>query len=337
MRVPKVILVLILLANSLSAVAQFGSGDPVAINKLMSRVLVVITEVPDKQWIDSLEQKNPQAATMVKSQYDNFNRVFKESIDKNWALNKQVKRFTWDEFYALDATTKQLFTVMFLVRKQQTVKKGLYISDGAPVLVADKWNVVAGKPFEQFYHQLVVDFGENASRKPSSSIIETAPAFVISLPEQIPNRTSLFFAVKFANRYLLDKVSGMVGAFKFQEKLDENRMRLPGKTILIRKDWADETFTMKKVKQLYHYPVEICIEQILESMIQTNNVRYAFVVRIPNSVSSVFGSKLEYIQMIIDNEDGAILGISQPEGFGYAGEDKVRERSFKEMVKGMRY
>lgn len=339
---------LVLIAGMLlahTAIAQMGMGKPKEIKELGERKMIVIVEELNKKAAEKLKKKGKTAELAdIENHYEAFNAMVKEVVEKRWTMHKDVEYKTWAAFKRLSDKQREKYGVIYFMSKRASSFNAGYVPAGYTILNSDMDEKdVKEHNFASLFQTFTVDKAEDVPVDKVKFL--AAPVYTMTLPELYPTALSVTYAIAMTNAYFEKRVAGeKISRKSYEKEVAENSGRLAEKTLLIREDWKDDALTLGRIKEIYPHPVRTVSPTELADIVASGDPAYAWFVVVPTVNSSSRSNSVIYTQQIVDNATGDVCGMYLPGTGGMmlksliggsSGEDRMTEKSLKEMVKDM--
>lgn len=297
-----VIAALCVLGAQMPVHAQWGMGKKSEIEEVQNRPLIVLLETPSDKVIKKLTKKHKEEwIEEYKSAIEEHNADMKEMVEKFWTFSKgDIVYKTWDEIKEIKKQKKKDYALLMCAN----VVPNKFSAGEASEPGLDWRHEVNGKDDDDrdFLNQYtVIRIG----------LIEKLGAVALQpLPDIFPTKSDLAFGLQGAQTYMTRRLSKTYNMHDIKDDIKESAPKLANKTLLLRKDWVK--MNKAEVKAVYPYDFKLVDKDEFDEAIINADAKYAYAMIVPYVESSSSATRVFFIQVAVDAEDGNYLGMSLP-------------------------
>ncbi len=308
----RMIVLLVLLASTLTTRAQMGMGKIEEIEEVKKRKLIVMIEEPREKMLKKIAKKAKRGSVEdYKADLKTYNENIKTVVEKFWPYNKAgIQYMTFDQIKALSKKSKEYAVLICVSSEPRSTGAGFNYAEGL------YWVKDIKDDFEDrddaMFSAMAVNTIEDFSGR---------PVFYLPLYDVFPTKASLVYGIKgiesYFNMRIATKKNGAKGRDERERMEEEMKKRAPqvaNKTLLIREEWLDKELTKENLKTFYPYPYEICTRERMDEVAMNLDPKYAYGVVLPYVVSTSNANSVMYFQYVIDASDNQAMCFVKPSG-----------------------
>lgn len=270
------LLCLSLLFSAITASAQFVKTKDLEKMKKRTRIIVV-KEKPDKKILKQLGRTS-EMANDYKQAIKQLNLDFSEAIRQFWTVNT-------------GATIE--------VRTEKEIEKLRKKGDRTSIVMdCQSLHVKPGtrsrySKFTRTYTtglEWLKDTNNLSIPVINMTFIENDvryPFYIQNMSDKFPDYIDLAVGLRLATFVFSEQLDGKTSAV-LQQQIKHNAVLLKGKTLVLCRDWLDETFETNTAKQDYPFPIRYVNQDELEGLIRKDAFDSTVLAYIPAGVFSTF-------------------------------------------------
>ncbi|MCF6406585.1 hypothetical protein L3C95_27050 [Chitinophaga filiformis] len=271
------LLCLSLLFSAITASAQFVKTKDLEKMKKRTRVLVV-KEKPDKKILKQLARSSPEMANAYKQAIKQLNQDFPEAVRQFWTVNGNA--------------TIEVRTEKEIERIRKKNDRSSIVMDCQSLHVKPGVKSRYSKYTRTYTSALV---WQKDSKDLSIPVINMTfiendlqyPFYIQNMSDRFPDFVDLAVGLRLATFVFNEQLDGKSSTI-LQKEIKHNAVLMKGKTLVLCKEWLDETFEAKTAKQDYPYPIRYVNQEELEGLIRKDVYDSAVVAYVPAGVFSTF-------------------------------------------------
>ncbi|SFO25330.1 hypothetical protein SAMN05428949_4668 [Chitinophaga sp. YR627] len=294
------VLCLSLLFSAITASAQFVKTKDLEKMKKRTRI-IVLKEKPDKKILKQLARTSPEMANAYKQAIRQLNQDFPEAVRQFWTVNS-------------GATIE--------VRTEKEIEKIRKKSDRTSI-VMDCQSLHVKPGVKSRYSKLTRTYTSGLSwqKDPkdlsipviSMTFIESDlqyPFYIQNMSDQFPDYIDLAVGLRLATFVFNEQLEGKTSTV-LQKEIKHNAVLMKGKTLVLCKDWLDETFEANVAKNDYPFPIKYVSLEELENLIRKDVYDSTVVAYVPAGVFSTFDKNAPsmevHVPVVFDPANGMPL------------------------------
>ncbi|MBW8688123.1 hypothetical protein [Chitinophaga rhizophila] len=272
-----VVLCLSLLFSAITASAQFVKTKDLEKMKKRTRIIVV-KEKPDKKILKQLGRTSPEMANAYKQSIRQLNQDFPEAVRQFWTVNGSATIEVRTEKEIEKIRKKNDRTSIVMDIQSLHVKPGVksrYAKMTRTYTAPLSWQK---DPKDLSIPVINMTFIEN---NPQS------PFYIQNMSDSFPDFIDLAVGLRLATFVFNEQLEGKTNTI-LQKKVKHNAVLMKGKTLVLCKEWLDETFEAKIAQKDYPFPIRYVTLPELEALVRTDIYDNTIVAYVPAGVFSTF-------------------------------------------------
>ena len=290
--------------------AQFGVCEPARLRELPARKLIVVTEMDSPRLIELLRRKRKsKEIDLYKAAVVQYNAWIREAVTRYWPYDAEhVQYMTFSEADRLRRGTKSKeYAVLYCAHVENFMTKG---NEGARrhagLVWAENFTEVNKKrehwdTYAVMELKLIEDLGNHNT------------VFSQNLSNVLPDKADLVFGLQILNRYIKADEAKAAKLSQMQDVLSFAGAKSDSTTLLLRKDWLHPYLNEHNVKSLYPYAYDVVDAGTYQSRVGSDST-YAYVQIIPEVISKRSKIKVNYLHLVLNAANGALLAVYSPGG-----------------------
>lgn len=319
---------------------------------LAQRTMIVILEKEQEDLLEQLNRRAPEKAAVYQKQLNHHNQYLKQLVKKYWKLNSEIEFRTLEDVKALSKKERSMFSILSIT--SYDFQSDFLELEGNIGRAIDPDQTVSDTHIDLFYNYdlnkagapiyksrgLVFGWysGEDFALRPSLSNLRTTlskPAFEQHYPFKRNKFEKLddpaFFNCFFDFHFSLNRAIRKNLPQYLTEQASEGKAKMKAITLYISEKWINEKkFSAKDIEASYPYDLQIVDHDTFSKLLLEGGQGKGFLF-------SYFDQDHNYIpyQLVIDGEDGQILGFSPRSNIRSALVQKkyVSKKVIKDIVK----
>jgi len=290
--------------------AQFGVCEPARLRELPARKLIVVTEMDSPRLIELLRRKRKtKEIDLYKAAVGQYNAWIREAVTRYWPYDAEsVQYMTFSEADRLRRGAKSKeYAVLYCAHVENFMTKG---NEGARHHAGLVWSEDFTEVNKKREHwdtyavmelKLIEDLGNHNT------------VFSQNLSNVLPDKADLVFGLQILNRYIKADAAKAAKLSHMQDVLSFAAAKPDSTTLLLRKDWLHPYLNEHNVKSLYPHAYQVVDAGTYQSHVGVDSA-YAYVQIIPEVISKRAKIKVNYLHLVLNAADGALLAVYSPGG-----------------------
>jgi hypothetical protein len=290
--------------------AQFGVCEPTRLRELSARKLIVVTEMDSPRLIELLRRKRKtKEIDLYKASVAQYNAWIREVAARYWPYHPEnIQYMTFSEADRLRRGSKsKSYAVLYCAHVENFITKG---NEGARrhggLVWAEDFTEVNKKrehwdTYAVMELKLIEDLGNHNT------------VFSQNLSNVLPDKADLVFGLQMLNRYIKADEVKAPKLSQMQDVLSLAVHPSDSTTLLLRKDWLHPYLNEHNVKALYPQAYQVVDAGTYQTRVGGDST-YAYVQIIPEVISKKSKIKVNYLHLVLNAADGALLAVYSPGG-----------------------
>jgi hypothetical protein len=285
-----------------AAHGQYGTGNPEKIKQLQNRKLIVVVEEESAQIIKILQTKRrPDQIEHYRKSVAEYNTAMKEVVQKLWKFDTKILYMKFTDAKRLYKTDQYAVLYCATVENFKSVgQSGGKMHEG---LIWSYQNLNLGRDYWDKYTVMQIKLVEELGK--------STAVFSQNLANIFPEKSDMVFGLQTFNLYMQESEKRSKEC-NLKKIMQVNSEVLASKTLLLRKDWANQGLTDSEIKAVYPHPYLLTDACNFNTLVMQGDSMYAYLQIVPQITSSKSKIKISYLHLIIDAAKGKLLGISTP-------------------------
>lgn len=292
----KSILTLFLFILTLSNVsAQFGYGQLKDIERIKEVPLLAVLQSTNEKTIKKITKSKKGDIQKYYSDIENYNNSLKDGLSSSWEFSNEIKFITNEE----------------LERYNSKKNKRKYAYFKLDINKGDKFS-----PYADVGGITTFNYGLYLTGK-------NKPVYSVMYMSALPNTADFKFISQQLQNYLKMREmikSGDKSRKDYVEEFNENSPMLKDKILLLdRADLSEKL--IEEIHDVYKFDFELTSKAAIDEAILNNDNDKAYLKIVPvGQISNASGpmklSKLVFVQMVVNAENGELLAYVKPAALG---------------------
>lgn len=271
------LLCLSLLFSVISVSAQFVKTKDLEKMKKRTRILVM-KEKPDRKILKELAHTSPEMANAYKQAIRQLNQDFPEAVRQFWTVNGNA--------------TIEVRTEKEIAKMRRKNDRSAIVLDCQSLHVKPGVRSRYSKITRTYTSGLVWQKDSKNLSIPviNMTFIENDPAYpfyIQNMSDRFPTFIDLAVGLRLATYVFNEQLDGK-SATVLQKDVIHNAVLMKDRTLILCKEWLDETFDPKTAGKDYPYPIHYVSLEELEGLIRKDVYDSAVIAYIPAGVFSTF-------------------------------------------------
>ena len=301
---------ILLLLTARVSQAQFGVCEPTRLRELPARKLIVVTEMDSPRLIELLRRKRKtKEIDLYKAAVAQYNAWIREVAPRYWPYQPEnIEYMTFSEADRLRRGTKsKSYAVLYCAHVENFINKGTEGARRHSGLVWEEDFTEVNKRREHWDTYAVMEL------KLIEDLGNPNTVFSQNLSNVLPDKADLVFGLQMLNRYIRAGEAKAPKLSEMQDVLSYASSPSDSTTLLLRKDWLHPYLNEHNVKPLYPNAYQVVDAGTYQSRVGGDST-YAYVQIIPEVISKRSKIKVNYLHLVMNAGDGALLAVYSPGG-----------------------
>jgi hypothetical protein len=290
--------------------AQFGVCEPTRLRELPTRKLIVVTEMDSPRLIELLRRKRKtKEIDLYKAAIAQYNAWIREVVTRYWPYDPQnIEYMTFSEADRLRRGTKsKSYAVLYCAHVENFITKGNEGARHHSGLVWEENFTEVNKKREHWDTYAVMEV------KLIEDLGNHNTVFSQNLSNVLPDKADLVFGLQMLNRYIKADEAKAAKLSVMQDVLSYAAAKSDITTLLLRKDWLHPYLNEYNVKSLYPHAYDVVDTGTYQARVGGDST-YAYVQIIPEVISKRSKIKVNYLHLVMNAANGALLAVYSPGG-----------------------
>lgn len=271
------LLCLSLLFSAITVSAQFVKTKDLDKMKKRTRILVM-KEKPDKKILKQLARTSPEMANAYKQAIKQLNQDFPEAVRQFWTVNA--------------GATIEVRTAKEIEKIRKKNDRSSIVMDCQSLHVKPGMKSRYSKFTRTYTSSLVWQKDSKDLSVPviNMTFIESDlqyPFYIQNMSDRFPDFIDLAVGLRLATFVFNEQLEGKSSTI-LQKEIKHNAVLMKGKTLVLCREWLDETFEATTAKRDYPFPIRYVNQDELEGLIRKDAFDSTVVAYVPAGVFSTF-------------------------------------------------
>jgi hypothetical protein len=294
------LLCLSLLFSAITASAQYVKTKDLEKMKKRTRIIVV-KEKPDKKILKHLARTSTEMANAYKQAIKQLNQDFPEAVRQFWTVNS--------------GATIEVRTMKEIEKLRKKNDRSSIVMDCQSLHVKPGMKSRYSKLTRTYTSSLVwlKDTKDLSVPVINLTFIENDvqhPFYIQNMSERFPDFIDLSVGLRLATFVFTEQLDGKSSTV-LQKEIKHNAVLMKGKTLVLCREWLDETFEANTAKRDYPFPIRYVNKEELEGLIRKDAFDSTVLAYVPAGVFSTFDrnapSMEVHVPVVFDPANGMPL------------------------------
>ena len=290
--------------------AQFGVCEPTRLWELPARKLIVVTEMDSPRLIELLRRKRKtKEIDQYKAAVAQYNSWIREVANRYWPYHPEnIEYMSFSEADRLRRGAKsKSYAVLYCAHVENFMNKGNEGARRHSGLVWEENFTEVNKKREHWDTYAVMEL------KLIEDLGNHNTVFSQNLSNVLPDKADLVFGLQMLNRYIKADEAKAVKLSQMQDVLNYAAAKADSTTLLLRKDWLHPYLNEYNVKSLYPNAYQVVDAGTYQARVGGDST-YAYVQIIPEVISKKSKIKVNYLHLVMNAANGALMAVYSPGG-----------------------